>query len=287
MARCTYINGSYLPTNEAMVNVEDRGYMFADGVYEAIAVHNGVIVDFEPHIERMKRSLSELEIALPVSINALRHIVKEVIRRNMLGNGSIYLQITRGVAPRNHLFPDKMKSSLLVTMYNIKGPSEEKIKNGVKTIARRDIRWKRCDIKSLALLPNTMLKREAFKNGAHETIMFDDNGYVTEGTSTSVWIVNQKGELVARPLGDAILGGVVRQAIVNLSMKNGINIVERIFTIEELKEAKEIFLSGTSSNIIPVVKVDDVQIADRKPGAITKRLIELYMRAKLSGGGCA
>ncbi|MEL0105868.1 MAG: D-amino-acid transaminase [Rhodospirillaceae bacterium] len=276
MGRIAYINGRYLPQNQATVHIEDRGYNFADGVYEVIAVHNGALVDEEPHIVRLRRSLNELKIDWPVTENAFRFLMREIIRRNGLREGMIYLQITRGVAPRDHAFPKDSQSSLMMTTRRSKPFNADEIAKGVRVITIPDIRWKRNDIKSISLLGNVLGKQQAREAGAYEAWMFDENGDVTEGTSSNAWIVSKEGELVTRQLSNAILSGITRLTVLKLAEEKGIKFVERAFSIEETQSAKEAFLTSTTSFVKPIVQIDDKQVADGKAGPLCRALLDRY-----------
>jgi D-alanine transaminase len=276
MGHIAYINGRYLPQSEATVHIEDRGYNFADGIYEVIAVHNGKLVDEEPHIVRLRRSLNELKIEWPVTENALKFLMREVIRRNHFKEGMIYMQITRGVAPRDHAFPEDAQSSLMMTIRRSKPFDAKAIAKGVRVITIPDIRWKRNDIKSISLLGNVLGKQQAREAGAYEAWMFDENGDVTEGTSSNAWIVSKQGELVTRQLSNAILSGITRLTVLKLAKETGIKFVERAFSIDEAKHAKEAFLTSTTSFVKPIVQIDDDKVADGKAGPLCRALLDRY-----------
>jgi len=275
MSRIAYVNGQYVPHRHASVHVEDRGYQFADGVYEVIAVRDGHLVDMPPHFDRLERSLGELEIEAPMSREALTFILKEVIRRNRVRNGIVYLQITRGVAPRDHQFPADPHPAVVVTARNaiLKVAQREA---GIGVVSTDDIRWKRCDIKSVSLLPNVLAKQKAVEAGAYEAWQIDENGNVTEGSATNAWIVTKNGEIVTRNTDETILSGVTRLAVLELARRDGIPLVERPFTLEEAKEAKEAFLTSTTSNVMPVIEIDGAPVGNGHPGTITRALSELY-----------
>ena len=276
MGHIAYINGRYLPQSEATVHIEDRGYNFADGIYEVIAVHNGKLVDEEPHIVRLRRSLNELKIKWPVTENALRFLMREVIRRNYFKEGMIYLQITRGVAPRDHAFPNDTQSSLMMITRRSKPFDAKAIAKGVRVITIPDIRWKRNDIKSISLLGNILGKQQAREAGAYEAWMFDENGDVTEGTSSNAWIVSKEGDLVTRQLSNAILSGITRLTVLKLAEETGIKFVERAFSIDEAKQANEAFLTSTTSFVKPIVQIDDHKIANGKAGPLCGALLDRY-----------
>lgn len=277
MARTAYVNGQYQPYGEAGVHIDDRGYQFADGVYEVIAVIGGLMLDEIPHLDRLDRSLAELSIEAPMSRPALRHVLRETLRRNRLSAGILYLQITRGVAKRDHPFPKHAIPSMVVTARRFKGASDAIVNAGISVITTRDVRWQRCDIKSISLLPNILAKQAARSQGAYEAWMVDDHDHVTEGASTNAWIVSRQGELITRPADHAILNGVTRLKVLAVAQKLGLTIVERPFSVEEAKQAKEAFLTSTTSHVMPVVGIDGQVIGNGHPGEITMALREAYL----------
>lgn len=277
MPRYAYVNGRFVRHAEAAVHVEDRGYQFADGVYEVVAVHDGRLVDAEPHLDRLDRSLSELRIAWPTARPVLRRLMDELIRRNRVTAGIIYLQITRGVAPRDHKFPAHVAPVLVMTTKRIKPPAPGALERGVAVIAIPDIRWKRCDIKSVSLLPNILGKQQAAEAGAYEAWMVDAEGYVTEGTSTNAWIVTADGTLVTRAADAAILSGITRAALIGLVQAAGYGFAERRFTLDEAKAAREAFLTSTTSFVLPVTRIDGAPVGDGMPGPLTRRLRDHYV----------
>ncbi|OUT98415.1 MAG: D-amino acid aminotransferase, partial [Flammeovirgaceae bacterium TMED32] len=216
MSRVAYVNGRYLRHAEAQVHVEDRGYQFSDGVYEVILIKNGKMIDEEQHLERLKKSLSSLEINPPMKRAPMRHVMKELIKRNKFRNGIVYIQITRGVAAREHSFPKYSKPALVMTARRIATKTNDEIESGVKVITIDDIRWKRCDIKSTSLLPNVLGKQTARRQGAYEAWMVDASGFVTEGTSTNAWIVTSDGKLITAELGSNILSGITRDTFIKI-----------------------------------------------------------------------
>ncbi len=276
MSRIVYVNGQYLPHEKAAVHVEDRGYQFADGVYEVFAVENGRLADAGAHFERLERSLRELDIAPAASRAALDHIIREVIRRNRLRVGIVYLQMTRGVARRDHGFPADASTSLVITARRGGRPAPALQDAGVNVITVPDIRWRRCDIKSVSLLPNVLAKHEARRAGAFEAWQVDEDGFVTEGSSTNAWIVDADGHLVTRQLENAILSGITRLVLSDLAEREGIRIVERPFSADEAKAAPEAFLTSTTSFVMPVIRIDDIDIGNGEPGPVTKKLRALY-----------
>ena len=276
MPRISYVNGRYLPHTRAMVSVEDRGYQLADGVYEVIAIYNGKLIDRQNHLERLERSLKQLQIDMPVTVTALNFIMTESIRKNRILNGKLYLQITRGVAPRDHAFPANCKSSLVVTVSPIDWPSREDSKKGGTVITSADIRWKRVDVKSVSLLPNVLAKQEAVDASADETWLVDEEGFITEGTASNTWIVTQNNQLVTRQTDKHILAGITRETILKLAEEEGINVVERPFTVIEAQKAKEAFFTSSTAFIKPVVSIDNVSVGNGDSGLMTCNLIDRY-----------
>ncbi len=276
MSRIAYVNGRYVPHGAAAIHIEDRGYQFADGVYEVIAVQGGKLVDEMPHLARLERSLAELRIAPPMSRRALGLVMRVVVRRNGVRNGIVYLQATRGVARRDHPFPVESDTALVMTSRRSRPPSRKAIEEGIAVITIPDIRWARCDIKSVSLLPNILGKQQARESGAYEAWQVDRDGMVTEGTSTNAWIVTPAGELVTRQTDNAILNGVTRLALIEIARHEGLTFVERPFSVAEAKAAREAFLTSTTSLVMPVVRIDDTVIGEGKPGAIGRRLFALY-----------
>ena len=280
MSRIVHLNGQFVPENEAKVSVFDRGYLFADGVYEVSAVIDGKLIDFEPHMDRLARSLGELDIAWPVTRDALRQVHEDLMARNDLREGRIYMQVTRGVSERDFGYPKDTSSTLLAFTQAARVLSDPKAETGVNAISIPDIRWKRRDIKSIALLAQCMSKQRAIEAGAYEGWMHED-GYVTEGTSSTAYIVAD-GRIVTRGLSNAILPGVTRLAILRLARERGMTLEERPFTLDEAYAAREAFLTSASAIVLPVVELDGRPIGDGRPGAIAKRLRALYLEEALS-----
>jgi D-alanine transaminase len=272
-----------MPHGAAQVHIEDRGYQFADGVYEVVAVAGGALVDGGPHLDRLERSLRELEIDMPMARRSLEIVMNETIRRNRVRDGMVYLQVTRGVAPRNHPFPAATRPALVVTAKRVSFMSDPETVKGSKAVSMRDIRWERCDVKSIALLPNVLAKQRALSEGAYESLMVDDQGYVTEGSSTNAWIMDGEGRLVTRPTSNAILGGITRQTLIRLARENDIEVVERPFTVEEAKAAREAFISSTTNFVKPITQIDDTVIGNGEPGETSRRLLGLYLAHMRNG----
>jgi len=277
MPRYAYVNGRYVPHAQAQVHIEDRGYQFADGVYEVILIHDGRLIDEEPHLDRLGYSLKELRIPWPMARPALRLVLRELIVRNGVAHGTVYLQVTRGVASRDHKFPAQATPSLVATTKRQK-PTPAALAAGVAVITRPDIRWRRCDIKSVSLLPNILGKQAAAEAGAFEAWLVDDDGRVTEGSSTNAWIVTRAGRLVTRNLSTAILSGITRLSLLELVQSQGVAFEERPFSVAEAKEATEAFLTSTTSLVMPVTRIDGQAIGDGKPGALTMKLRDGYLR---------
>ena len=276
MSRVAYVNGRYLPPHLAAVHVEDRGYQFADGVYEVIAVRRGALVDAAAHLDRLEYSLTELRIAMGRSRRAIEVVINETVRRNRVREGIVYIQMTRGVARRDHGFPAVPRTALVVMARSQRPPSRQVVEDGIKVITTPDIRWQRSDIKSVSLLPNVLVKQLARDAGAQEGWMVRPDDSVSEGSSTNAWIVDADGKLVTRNLGNAILSGITRRAILALAEREQVEIVERPFTVAEAKAAREAFMTSTTAYVSPVVQIDDSVIANGKPGHLTSLLVELY-----------
>ncbi len=284
MSRIAYVSGRYLPHREASVHIEDRGYQFADGVYEVIAVERGRLVDEGLHLKRLGRSLAELEIAEPMTEAALKTVMREVLRRNRVRDGIIYIQMTRGVAPRDHAFPRGARTQVVMTARRAKLANSKTLADGVRVITVPDLRWARCDIKSIALLPNILGKQQARQAGAHEAWQVDRDGNVTEGTSTNAWIVTAAGEVVTRAATTAILNGVTRLGVIRVIEEAGLRFLERPFGVIEAKQAREAFLTSTTSYVTPVVRIDDSVVGDGKPGPLARELGTFYRRYVEAGG---
>lgn len=276
MPRQAYVNGRYCPHNEAAVHIEDRGYQFSDGIYEVVPVAKGVMVDEDPHLDRLERSLGELRIDLPMSRAALKLVSRELMRRNALTNGFVYMQVTRGVAPRDHKFPATATPALVLTTRQMKPPSAQKLADGVGVITVPDIRWKRCDIKSISLLPNILAKQNAVEAGCYEAWMFDTEDRVTEGTSTNAWIVTEENELVTRDVSNLILSGITRMRLLKLAEQEGVTFKERPFTLEEARKAREAFITSSTNFVMPVTRIDEEPVGNGHPGLLTCKLREAY-----------
>lgn len=284
MPRVAYVNGRYVSHAEASVHVEDRGFQFADAVYEVIAVVGGRRVDEALHLDRLERSLRELRIEIPWSREVLRALMAETARRNRLRDATLYLQISRGTAPRDHGFPQGCRPTLVITVRPARKPPEALVREGVRVILLEDIRWKRADIKSVSLLPNVLAKQAAREAGAFESWLVDGAGMVTEGASTNAWIVTREGTLVTRAADAAILNGVTRRTLLSIARAGGVPIEERSFAVEEAREAAEAFITSTSSLVLPVTHIDGRPVGEGRPGRMTRGLLAAY-REHVAGEG--
>ena len=287
MGRIAYVNGRYLPHAHAAVHIEDRGFQFADAVYEVWAVLDGRLVDVEGHLARLERSLGELAIDWTRSRAALLAAVHETVRRNRVRNGLVYLQVSRGVAPRDHVFPDPpVRPTVVITAKALDlAATEAKAQQGVAVVTSPDRRWGRCDIKTVGLLPNVLAKQAARTAGAYEAWLVDAEGLVTEGASTNAWIVDAEGVLRTRDTAANILRGVTRANLIGLARELQIRVDERPFTVAEAQAAREAFLTAASAFITPVVAIDGTAVADGRPGPMTRRLRILYVeQARRSAG---
>ncbi len=275
MSRIAYVAGRYLLHRAARVHIEDRGYQFADGIYEVIAVRNGRMIDEIPHLDRLDRSLGEMRMVSPLARAPLRHALREVVRRNRVRDGIVYLQMTRGVAPRDHAFPKAATPVVVITAKRM-APKTALMQSGVAAVSVPDIRWKRRDIKAIGLAPNVLAKQQAVEAGAYEALLVDENGVVSEGTTTNAWIVTPARELVTHQASASILNGVTRVAVLGLAQKQGYRMVERPFTLDEARAAAEVFLTGTTTWVMPIVTIDGRPVGGGKPGPLTLALQRLY-----------
>jgi D-alanine transaminase len=277
MSRIAYVNGRYIGLTAACVPVEDRGYQFADGVYEVIAVQGGRLVDEDEHLERLAYSLNELEISWPMSPRAMRAVMRELLRQNAIWRrGIVYVQVTRGVAPRNHAFPRGVNSCLVMTARWLPAIDPVAARRGVKVIIIPDLRWKRPDIKSISLLPNVLGKQQAVEAGAYEAWMTDEDGRITEGTSSNAWIVADR-TLVTRQADRAILNGITRRTVLRIAADHGVAFVERPFTPAEAIGATEAFTTSTTALLKPVVRIGEAAVGDGHIGPLTSRLLDFYI----------
>jgi D-alanine transaminase len=275
MSRIAYVNGHYLPEGEAKVSIFDRGFLFADGVYEVTPIVNGKLVDYDAHMERLDRSLGELRMAWPCSGDELRAMHVELIKRNGLKEGIIYMQVTRGVADRQFNFPKDAKSSLVAFPQVMSLIDNPNARTGVKVVTTPDIRWLRRDIKSVMLLAPVLGKQDAYEKGASEGWMVED-GFVTEGTSSNAYIVKDN-TVITRPLSNRILAGCTRRALFRLAAEHGVKIEERLFTPEEAYAADEAFLTSASQFVMPITEIDGKRVGGGQPGPVTRKLRELFL----------
>jgi D-alanine transaminase len=280
MTRTVYVNGRYLPYADAAVHAEDRGFQFGDAVYEVCEVRNGRLVDEDRHMQRLKRSLGELRIPEPMQAGAWARVMRETIRRNRVANGVVYLQVSRGASPRDFLFPPPGTEPTVVCLARAtpKGKGDATAAKGIAIKTMPDIRWSRCDIKTVMLLPASLAKEAARADGARDAWFVDAAGYVTEGASSNAWIVDKDGRLVTRTADQSILRGVTRTTLMEALEREGIPFVERAFTVEEAKQAREAFLTSASSVVMPVVSIDGRAIGNGEPGLLTLRLRETCHR---------
>ena len=280
MSRIVYVNGRYLPRAQAKVDVEDRGYQFSDGVYEVCEVRAGKLIDERRHLARLDRSLSELQMASPMPRAALGVVLREMIQRNRIHDGLVYIQVSRGVARRDHAFPVAgTKPSIVVTAKTIDIAANEKIAaDGVAVITMPDQRWARADIKSVSLLPNVLAKQAAREQGAREAWLVDKTGHITEGSSSNAWIINRDGKLLTRHLDNGILAGVTRAVLIESLKSHGVELEERAFTVEEAYAAREAFITSATQSVMPVVQIDGRSVGNGAPGIVTTALRRDYHR---------
>tara|TARA_B100001057_G_scaffold455260_1_gene501649 strand:+ start:720 stop:1571 length:852 start_codon:yes stop_codon:yes gene_type:complete len=269
-----YVNGSYLNKADALISVEDRGFNFSDGVYEVIAFNEKKLLNFNKHISRLKKSLGGISIKSPFfNFKSLELIILHLIDLNHLNKGFIYLQITRGSAKRNHLFPKKVKPNVIIFAFSNK--NIDNLLKGVKVGTSEDARWLRCDLKSISLLPNLLEKQKAYERGLYEIWQKRDS-IITEGSTSNAFIVDSSNKILTHPKNNLILGGVTRDCVISLAKKNKILFEEKAFTMNDIKKCKEAFLTSTTVGVLPVIKIDNLIINNKKTGEITKKIINLY-----------
>ena len=278
MSRIAYVNGQYLPHAAASVHIEDRGFQFADGVYEVCEVREGYIVDLTRHLDRLDRSLSELSMRWPMGRAAMTRVIRETVRRNRVTDGMFYMQVTRGAAKRDHVFPaSSVPSTLVVTAKRMdRSAATGKAAKGIEVITLPENRWDRVDIKTVGLLPNVLARQQAKERGAAEAWFVDENGMVKEGAATNAWIITQDGTLVTRPAEHGILRGVTRTTLFEVAEKLGLRIEEREFSVEEAKRARESFISAATTLVMPVVAIDGVPVANGAPGSLSLSLRQAF-----------
>jgi D-alanine transaminase len=287
VSRIAYVNGRYRPQRDASVNVEDRGYQFADGIYEVVHLNRGRFIDSERHLARLERSLGEVRIAMPMSRAALLHVLTEVARRNRVQDGLVYMQVTRGVARRDHAFPPAATAPALVVTIRRIPPYPMNVDQWTATaVSYPDQRWARCDIKSTGLLPNVLARQAAREQGAVEAILVDGGGMVTEGAATSFWIVDAEGRLRTRHLDQSILPGCTRGALLAILTDAGIGFDEQAFNEREMRAAREAFITSATSFVKPIVAIDGQPVGDGRVGPVTRQLFALFAR-HVTGGSNA
>ncbi len=275
MSRIAYVNGRYVPHRAAQVHIEDRGYQFADGIYEVIAVRGGRLIDETPHLDRLDRSLGEMRLAAPMPRAPLRHAMREVIRRNRVGEGIVYVQISRGVAPRGHAFPKNSRPALVITARRA-APNFAQMEKGIAVVTLPDLRWKRRDIKTVNLTANVLAKQQALDAGAYDAWLVEPDGTISEATASNAWIVTKNKELVTHVPDYRILNGVTRLSVKALAETEGYRFVERAFSKEEALAATEAFVTGTTTWVTPVISIDGTKVGAGQPGPLTKALQRLY-----------
>jgi D-alanine transaminase len=279
VGRIAYVNGCYVRQAEACVHIEDRGYQLSDAVYEVWAVFGGRLADAEGHFERLSRSLAELKIAEPMSRKALEVVIRETLRRNGVQEGTVYLQISRGVAPRDHAFPKTpVTPAVVVTVKSLDRTAvEAKAAKGMAVVTVPENRWGRCDIKTVSLLPNALARQTAAEAGAGEAWFVDELGLVTEGAASNAWILDGEGVLRTRDLNANILRGITRFTLMEVIRQCGIPLSEKPFTPDEAKSAKEAFITGAGALVTPVISIDGTPIGDGSPGPVATKLRSLYI----------
>ena len=277
MSRIAYIDGVYQPLNMPGILVEDRGYQFADGVYEVCAIRGGMLLDEARHLDRLDYSLAALDMPPPMSRAALQQVMRETLRRNRVRDGILYMQVSRGVAPREHMFNPDLKPVLVITARPIAADRRAQImKKGISVVSVPDQRWARCDIKSISLLPNVLARQSARNAKVQEAWQIDEHGMVTEGAATNAWIVDAKGVLRTRPASHEILNGIVRQVLLDCVADLGMKFEEMPFSLKEALAAKECFSTASTMSVFPVIEIDGRKIGAGKPGEVAKMLSDAY-----------
>ena len=279
MSSVSYVNGSYVDHSEARVSIEDRGYQFADGVYEVFAVINKKIVDYDDHLNRLFRSLKEISLATPIAKDAYLVHIRNLVRKNYITNGIVYLQVSRGVASRDFKFPINTKPSIVITAKRISMENYyEKFNRGIKVKITDDLRWKRVDIKTLNLLPPVLAKQEAIESGCDEAWMTDANGYITEGSSSNAWILI-KNKLITTPTSSSILKGITRTTLIRALKNENIQLIEKRFNKKDIKKSSEAFITSATQFVMPVIKIDNNKIGNGRVGKFAQIFREAYMEA--------
>lgn len=284
MAEVAFVNGRFVPLDQAYVHVEDRGYQFGDGVYEVVYAFNGIPFSLQEHLDRFFNSMNLIRIKSPYGKEEIAGLVREAVERSGFGDALIYFHITRGVSKRNHPFPDpSTPPSFIITVREADSLPAEKKEQGVAVYLTEDLRWGRCNIKSLNLLPNVLAKQEALDRGAFEAVLCKD-GYITEGAASNVFIVSQ-GLVRTAPADHKILPGITRQHVIELCGQLGLKVEQKPFTPEELYAADEVFLTASGFEVLPVVKVNDRPVKDGQVGPVTRQLQEEYKKLIISQCG--
>jgi D-alanine transaminase len=278
VSRIAYVNGQYVSHRDAKVSIEDRGYQFGDGVYEVCEVFQGALIDEQRHMDRLARSLSELRIDAPLGQGALSIILREIIARNKVANGYVYIQATRGAATRDHAFPPNfVRPSLVVTARQV-NPEKGEItaRKGVSVVTTPDLRWKRVDIKSISLIPNVLARQAAKESGAYEAWLVDSDGMVVEGAASNAWIIDRSGKIITRQLDHSVLRGITRTTLIDIIVAQGLSLEERKFSLEEAFAAQEAFITGATTLVMPVVVIDGRKIGAGTPGPLAQRLRAIF-----------
>lgn len=278
MPNLSYIDGNYYNYYDSKIHINDRGYHFGDAVYEVILYNQGVFYDFDDHINRLFRSLHSIDIQFSITKKTIELIVKNLIRLNKISFGSVYIQVSRGIADRNHTFNNLNIKPILTIITSKKHNNINNDIIGVKAITVRDNRWARPDIKTTQLLPNVLAKTKANKQGAYESIFIDDEGYVTEGSSSNIWIINKDNEIITRSIDGKILSGITRKTIAKFSKLNDLTVIENKFSKDEMLNAKEVFLTSASSFVTPITEIDNVKINEGVVGEMSIKLKTLYFK---------
>ncbi len=276
MVKISYMNGDYLDHDKAKIHIEDRSNQFSDGVYEVIEIKQSTCLNFADHMTRLSRSLKELKIDFVNEPDKIKTIILELFAKNKLANGAVYIQISRGSAPRNHAFPEHAAPFITMTILDMKPPFLADYENGIKVITYPDMRWKRRDIKTVSLLANVLAKEEAARQGAAEAVLFEDDGMITEASSSNLFIIDEQNILRTHPLNNMILGGVTRKNILNVAAKLGIKYKEEAFSKDDLFKAKEVFITSTIRHVLPVTTIDEVVVGNGKIGPLTYKLRVAY-----------
>jgi D-alanine transaminase len=278
MPRYAYVNGRYLHHADAAVHIEDRGFVFADAVYDVCQVHQGFLIDMTRHLDRLDRSLSEIRIRQPMARAALVGIIRQVVRRNRVANGMVYIQVSRGVARRDHVFPaPEVRPSLVVTAKAMNpAVNAARYAAGIRAVTVADDRWGRVDIKTVGLLPNVLARQHAKEAGAQEAIFVDADGNVTEGGATNLWIVDREGKLITRPAERGILRGITRTTLMDVAARLGVPVEERRFSVAEMIEAREVFVTGATTICLPIVVIDGQTIANGHPGMLAQKVRDTF-----------